>query len=549
MPPQVTIPRVYNAAHDLLARNAGRADKTAFIDMDGAHSYGELTARVLAVQGAFAALGLVREDRIMLALLDTIDFPAVFLGAIRGGIVPVAANTLLTTADFEFMLRDSRARALVVSAALLPAFAPLIGKIESLMHVIVSGDGAQTIGGTQAKIGGTQAKIVGASGSTKVHGLQALVGAAVAGVASTGTGGAQPGAPTLPVATTCADEACFWLYSSGSTGTPKGTVHLHSHMILTAALYAKPVLGIREDDVVFSAAKFFFAYGLGNALTFPMSVGATTVLLNTRPTPDAVFDLLIKHQPTIFYGVPTLYAAMLAAPNAPARAALNLRVCTSAGEALPADIGKRFTEQYGVEVLDGIGSTEMLHIFISNRPGQVRYGTTGVPVPGYEIRLLDENGQPVADGEIGEMQVSGPTAAIMYWNSRERTKNTFLGPWTRSGDKYIRDADGYYTYCGRNDDMLKVGGIYVSPFEVEAALQTHPAVLEAAVVAKEDDQHLIKPKAFVVFKQGQSASDEELKAHVKAVLAPYKYPRWIESVAELPKTATGKIQRFKLRGK
>ena len=352
-----------------------------------------------------------------------------------------------------------------------------------------------------------------------------------------------------PVADTSADDPCFWLYSSGSTGTPKGTVHLHSHLILTAELYAKPVLGIRENDVVFSAAKLFFAYGLGNGLTFPMSVGATTVLLNTRPTPDAVFDLLVKHQPTIFYGVPTLYAAMLAAPNAPSREQLNLRVCASAGEALPADIGKRFSEKYGIEVLDGIGSTEMLHIFISNRPGEVRYGTTGKPVPGYEIRLVDENGASVADGEIGEMQVNGPTAAIMYWNNRERTKNTFLGPWTRSGDKYIRDADGYYTYCGRNDDMLKVGGIYVSPFEVEAALQTHPAVLEAAVVAKEDDEHLVKPKAFVVFKDGQRASDDELKAHVKSQLAPYKYPRWIESVGELPKTATGKIQRFKLRGR
>ena len=510
-----TIPRKYNAANDLLERNAGRSAKVAYIDANGSHTYGQLAERAMRVQGALAALGLEREDRILLALLDTVDFPAVFLGAIRGGIVPIAANTLLTTTDFEFMLRDSRARALVVSEALLPAFAPLIGRIDSLRHVIVSENGS-------------------GSASHGHPGLQVLVDKA---------------SVDAPAAETSADEACFWLYSSGSTGTPKGTVHLHSHMILTAKLYAKPVLGIREDDVVFSAAKFFFAYGLGNALSFPMGVGATTVLLNSRPTPDSVFDLLVKHQPTIFYGVPTLYAAMLAAPNAPAREQLNLRVCTSAGEALPADIGKRFTEKYGVEVLDGIGSTEMLHIFISNRPGEVRYGTTGKPVPGYEIRLVDENGSPVPNGEIGEMQVAGPTAAIMYWNSRERTKNTFLGQWTRSGDKYIRDADGYYTYCGRNDDMLKVGGIYVSPFEVEAALQTHPAVLEAAVVAKEDDEHLVKPKAFVVFKAGQSASDEELKAYVKSKLAPYKYPRWIESLAELPKTATGKIQRFKLRGK
>ncbi len=517
--PHVTVPRDYNAAHDLLERNAGRAGKAAYIDVNGTHTYGQLTERAKRVQSALAALGLGREDRIMLALLDTIDFPAVFLGAIRGGIVPIAANTMLTTNDFDFMLRDSRAKALVVSEALLPAFAPLIGKIESLKHIIVAENG---------------------SGSAS-HGHPALE--SLVDKASRGQG------DNPPVAETSADEPCFWLYSSGSTGTPKGTVHLHSHMILTAELYARPVLGIRENDVVFSAAKFFFAYGLGNALSFPMSVGATTVLLNARPTPDSVFDLLVKHQPTIFYGVPTLYAAMLAAPNAPGREQLKLRVCTSAGEALPADIGKRFTEKYGVEVLDGIGSTEMLHIFISNCPGEVRYGTTGKPVPGYDIRLVDENGALVPDGEIGEMQVAGPTAAIMYWNNRDRTKNTFLGPWTRSGDKYIRDADGYYTYCGRNDDMLKVGGIYVSPFEVEAALQTHPSVLEAAVVAKEDDEHLIKPKAFVVFKAGQSASDDELKAYVKTKLAPYKYPRWIESLNELPKTATGKIQRFKLRGK
>ncbi len=508
-PPRMHIPRGYNAAHDLLQRNAGRASKAAYIDGSGSHSYGQLTLRAVRAQSALASLGLAREDRIMLALLDTVDFPAVFLGAIRGGMVPIAANTLLTSTDFEFMLLDSRAKALVVSAPLLPVFAPLLERIESLKLVIVAGGDA--------------------------HGhasLDALIDAA---------------GDAAAVADTSADDPCFWLYSSGSTGAPKGTVHLHSHLIFTAELYGRAVLGIREDDVVFSAAKLFFAYGLGNGLTFPMSVGATTVLLGGRPTPEAVFDLLVKHRPTIFYGVPTLYAAMLADPKAPRRDALNLRVCTSAGEALPADIGRRFNEKYGVGILDGIGSTEMLHIFISNRPGDVRYGSTGRPVPGYAIRLLDESGRPVATGEIGEMQVSGPTSALMYWNNREKTKNTFLGPWTRSGDKYLCDADGYYTYCGRNDDMLKVGGNYVSPFEVEAALQTHPAVLEAAVVAQEDEEHLVKPKAYVVFKQGASASDDELKAHVKAQLAPYKYPRWIEIVPELPKTATGKIQRFKLR--
>jgi benzoate-CoA ligase len=353
-----------------------------------------------------------------------------------------------------------------------------------------------------------------------------------------------------PAPTTC-DDFCFWLYSSGSTGTPKGTVHLHSHLIQTAELYGKAILGIREDDLVFSAAKLFFAYGLGNGLTFPLSVGATTILMGERPTPQAVFQRLREHKPTIFYGVPTLYGALLASPEMLVRAEVpRLRVCASAGEALPADIGKRWTELLGVEILDGIGSTEMLHIFLSNRAGEVRYGTTGKPVPGYEVRLVGEDGSVVSRGEIGELQIKGPSAAALYWNNREKSRHTFMGEWTRSGDKYIEIEDGYYQYCGRSDDMLKVSGIYVSPFEVEGALMTHPDILEAAVVAHADTDQLIKPKAYVVLKPGVAPSEElkqALKVHVKEKLAPYKYPRWIEFVAELPKTATGKIQRFKLR--
>ena len=324
-------------------------------------------------------------------------------------------------------------------------------------------------------------------------------------------------------------------------------MHLHSHLIQTAELYGRGVLGIRHSDVVFSAAKLFFAYGLGNALTFPMAVGATTVLLPARPAPIDVFDVLRRLKPTIFYGVPTLYAALLADPARPAKADIALRVCTSAGEALPAEIGKKFTAAYGVEILDGIGSTEMLHIFLSNRPGAVRYGTTGQAVPGYQLRIVSDDGKDCAVGDIGELHISGPTSAIMYWNNRAKTKATFAGDWTKSGDKYTLDADGYYTYGGRSDDMLKVGGIYVSPFEVEACLMTHPAVLEVAVIGMQDDDELVKPKAYVVLKSGQSATADALKAHVKQHLAPYKYPRWIEFVGELPKTATGKIQRFKLR--
>jgi benzoate-CoA ligase len=305
-----------------------------------------------------------------------------------------------------------------------------------------------------------------------------------------------------------------------------------------------------ESDTVFSAAKLYFAYGLGNAMTFPLYAGATAVLMAERPTPAAVFNRLVSKKPTVFFGVPTLYAGMLASADFPDRKALALKTCVSAGEALPPQIARTFKDRTGLDILDGIGSTEMLHIFLSNRPGDLRHGTTGKAVPGYELRLVDEQGNPVEQGELGELQISGPTHASHYWNNREKTRNTFVGGWTRSGDKYSMDADGYYAYGGRSDDMLKVSGIWVSPAEVEAALVSHDAVLEAAVVGHEDDQKLVKPKAYVVLKPGQSSSDAlklTLQQHVKDKLAPYKYPRWIEFLNELPKTATGKIQRFKLR--
>jgi benzoate-CoA ligase len=508
------IPRDYNAAHGLIERNlaAGRAHRIAFIDDAGQYSFGELAERVDRFGSGLQALGLEMEQRVMLALTDTIDFPSAFLGAIKAGIVPIAVNTLLTPKDYEYMLSDSRARALIVSEPLLPQFTPIIGKLPFLKHVIVSGSNAR---------GHTWFKDVLAKGRS----------------------GLVP-APTV------SDDACFWLYSSGSTGMPKGTVHVHSSMLLTAELYAKGVLGYRESDVVFSAAKLFFAYGLGNALSFTLAAGATSVLMAERPTPASVFKRLTERKPTIFYGVPTLYAAMLASPEFPKRESLALRLCVSAGEALPPQIAKSWKEKTGVEILDGIGSTEMLHIFLSNRPEDLRYGTTGKRVPGYELRLVDEQGNPVKQGELGELQISGPTSAACYWNNREKSRSTFVGEWTRSGDKYSQDKDGYYVYGGRSDDMLKVSGIYVSPAEVEAALISHETVLEAAVVGAEDENELIKPKAFVVLKPGNSGNDAlkaALQQHVKDKLAPYKYPRWIEFLPELPKTATGKIQRFKLR--
>jgi benzoate-CoA ligase len=513
--PQLALPRDYNAAVDLVERNlkAGRGAKTAFIDDRGSYTYAALAERVDRAANALRRLGLEPEQRVLLCLLDTIDFPTVFLGAIKAGIVPIPVNTLLTTADYDYMLRDSRARALIVSDALYDRFAPILSTQPALRQVVIAGG-------------------EGLSGRLLLADLL------------------KDAEPKARAAATTSDDICFWLYSSGSTGSPKGTVHLQSHLTLTAELYAKPVLGIAENDVVFSAAKLFFAYGLGNALTFPMAVGATSVLMAERPTPASVARILTRLKPTIFYGVPTLYGAMLASPELPRREAVALRRCVSAGEALPEEIGRRWTEHFGVEILDGIGSTEMLHIFVSNYPGAVRYGTTGKPVPGYEVRLVDDAGHPVADGEIGELQIAGPTSAAFYWNQRERTRQTFMGAWTRSGDKYVRDGDGYYTYCGRTDDMMKVGGIYVSPFEVEAALLSHDAVLEAAIVGQLDEQKLVKPKAFVVLKPGHdgtAALAEALQQHVKSRLAPYKYPRWIEFIEELPKTATGKIQRFKLR--
>jgi benzoate-CoA ligase family protein len=509
-----TIPRQYNFAADILQRNlaAGRVNKPAYIDPRGTWTYGQLADRVERFGNVLRSLGIRREERILICLLDTIDWPTAFLGAIKAGIVAVPVNTLLTEDDYGFMLADSRAKALVVSEALYPKFAKLIGDCPDLEHVIVSGENAQ--------------------GHRRFDDLIAA------------TKGEAYTAPTL------CDDICFWLYTSGSTGKPKGAVHVHADLKLTDDLYGGPILGLNDTDVVYSVAKLFFAYGLGNALTFPMSVGATTVLLPDRPTPDGVAALLKQHPVTAFFAVPTFYAAFLASPAAPSRAEVKFSCCVSAGEALPPDVGRRWAERYGVDILDGLGSTEMLHIFLSNRPGDVKYGTSGKPVPGYEIKLVGDDGGPVKKGEMGELLVRGPTGALMYWNNREQSRATFLGEWTRSGDKYIEDEDGYYVYCGRRDDMLKVSGLYVSPFEVEGALLTHPDVLEAAVVAWNDEQGLIKPKAFVILKTPEKASEQlvrQLQDHVRQKLAPYKYPRWVEFRRELPKTATGKIQRFRLR--
>jgi 4-hydroxybenzoate-CoA ligase len=515
--------RPYNAAADLVDENVacGRGSKVAFIDPERALTYGELQARSCQFARALKTLGIRQESRVALLLLDTVDFPVTFFGAIRGGAVALPLNALLTEAQYAYVLADSRACAIVAQASLAKPIAAIAQRLPELRTVILAG-------ATPAD--------KAAFPTCDLHLLDDILAAENA---------------TPLVAATNSDEVAFWMYTSGSTGDPKGVKHVHTTPAAAAALMGRAIIGISENDLVFSAAKLFFSYGMGNAMAFPMSVGGTAILWPHRPTPDAVFNIMRRHNPTVFYGVPTLYASLLAHTDMTTGMGSNrLRLCVSAGEALPSALGERWRATAGCDVIDGIGSTEMFQTFLSNRPGDVRYGSTGKPVPGYDLKLVDEAGQAMADGEIGELVVRGPTAGEGYWNQRDKSRRTFAGEWTHSGDKFYRDADGYYHYCGRTDDMFKVSGMWVSPFEVEAALASHEAVFEAAVIGKQDADGLVKPKAFIVLKDGYTADDrllENLRVHVKERAGPWKFPRWIDVRTDLPRTATGKIQRFKLR--
>jgi benzoate-CoA ligase family protein len=502
----------FNVAAPFVDRHVaeGRGAKLAIRSAAGDVTYAELAERVNRCGNALRALGVGRGDRLLLVVKDCAEFFYLFWGAIKAGVIPVPLNTLLRAEDYKFILEDSKCAAVVWSPEYEGEVKSALAAARPKPRVALPVEGGERT---------MRAEMARASAE-----LRAVPAAATA--------------------------ACFWLYSSGSTGRPKGTVHRHRDMVATSQLYGVDVLGLREDDVCFSAAKLFFAYGLGNSMTFPLWTGGTAVLLEPKPTPQGTFEAIERFRPTAFFGVPTLYAAQLQALETARPDLSSLRLCASAGEALPADLLRRWKERTGLDILDGIGSTEALHIFISNRPGDVRPGTSGRPVPGYDVRIVDERGE-VPPNDPGRLQVRGPSLAAYYWNNPQKTAATMLADgWLETGDTYVRDDDGCYHYCGRSDDMLKVGGIWCSPIEIESRLVSHPKVLEVAVVGEADESGLVKPEAYVVLRDGVSPGDalaSELMLHCKSGLAPYKFPRRIHFVPELPKTATGKIQRFRLR--
>ncbi len=512
---ETAIPERLNAAAVFVDTHMaeGRGEEPAIVCGERTVTYRDLHEGVNRFGNALRDLGVRLEERVAILVPDAPEFPFTFFGAMKIGAVAIPMNTLLMPADYEYLLNDSRARILVVHSSLLDRITAIRDNLKYLQHVFVSGE--------------------------EVEGYPSLESVM------------EKASPQLAPADTSKDDAAFWLYSSGTTGFPKGAIHLHHDMIVEADLYARDILGLKASDVCFSVAKLFFAYGLGNGLYFALRVGGTNVLLPGRPTPAAVFEVIDRHQPTVFYSVPTSYASLLHTAEKEGRTSLGkVRMCVSAGEPLPKPIFEKWRDRFGVEILDGIGSTEILHIFISNRPGRAKAGSTGEVVPGYEAKIVDEGGGEVPTGKIGNLLIKGDSIALGYWNKHEQTKHTFLGEWIDTHDKFKVDEDGFYWYAGRSDDMMKVSGMAVWPTDVEAILQEHAAVLESGIAAAPDKEGLIKPYAYIVLKDGHDPSDElakELQDFVKSKTAKYKYPRWVQFVDALPKTATGKIKRFKLR--
>lgn len=504
---------IFNVAVPFIDRHLkeDRADKIAIRTTSGEEiTYGELAANVNRCGNFFKSKDLSKGDRIIMVVKDCPEFFYIFWGAVKAGMIPIPINTLLRAKDYSFIIDNSECSAVLYSPEYKDEVKPALET--------ASNNPAQCI-----CIQGEDVSLV------------QLI--------------SQNSADLEPAATTAEDE-CFFLYSSGSTGNPKGAVHCHKDLVYTSQNYGVETLGIKEDDVTFSAAKLFFAYGHGNAMDFPLWVGATTILYDGRPTPETIFDAIEKYRPTIYFGVPTLYGAQLLSMEEKTFDLSSVRICVSAGEALPPDLFKRWQEKTGLIILDGIGSTEILHIFISNRVDDYCLGSSGRLVRGYQAKILGDDGNPVSQGDSGKLWIKGGSLSPYYWNNPEKTAQTMQDEWVDTGDTYYQDENGYYHYCGRNDDMLKVGGIWCSPFEIEAKLIEHPEVLEAAVVGAPDDQNLIKPKAYVVLKNPDDQSEEletQLLQLCKKGLAPYKYPRWFIFQEELPKTATGKIQRFRLR--
>ena len=508
----VELPEIYNAATTFVDENIaqGRGGRIAIYYQDETITYQEVYEKVNRTGNALKELGVEIEHRVLLALPDSPEFAYSFFGAIKIGAIPIPINPWMAAKDYEYLIKDSRARAIIVHASVLPEIAKIWDNTRYLKHVLVVGRAKEK--------------------ALSYHELTAQA------------------SDQLEPEPTQRDDVGFWGYTSGSTGMPKGAVHLQHDMITISDLFVKPVLGMNEKDLCFSASKLFFSYGLGNSLYFPFRFGASTVLWPEKPDPEKILQVIDKYKPTFFFSVPTLYARFLRIEKKYDLS--SLRICLSSGEPLPPAIFNQWKDRFGLELLDVVGSTEATHDFLANRPGRAKAGSSGEVTPAFDAKIVDDQGREVPLGEIGNLMVKGDANSPYYWNKHEQTKHVMQGEWLKTGDTYYCDAEGYYWYCGRSDDMMKVGGLWVSPIEIENTLMEHPAVLESGVIGDTDADGLLKPKAYVLLKPEFKPSDglrSELQTHVKTKLAPYKYPRWIEFVDDLPKTVTGKIQRFRLR--